>query len=428
MKPRTQFQKMVCQSDKGTAPIAKRVVKWAADELTDHFVYRYPDTLRHTCMECGHQWAISDTEKKYKHLTCPHCGRKLEVKETRNRTLSQSAYFTTLATRKGLQVLRVALVKTEHRKGEPSKTACREICRYYINGKGQCEVIGLKRTMGPYLDCFSYYEGMALRHDNDTYSHLATFPLYPKMDIIPELERNGFTGDLYGLAPLTMFKAILRDSRCETLLKSGHIDHFHHFVTHSADLEVCWHSYKIALRYRYHIDDIGLWCDTIRMLRNTGRDIHNAHYVCPTDLKAFHDKLVRKMEEEAARERRAEEMALAAKREDEFKAMKGKFFGLLFTDGLIDVRVLESVEEHRQEGNHMHHCVFGADYYLNEDSLIFSATIGGKRVETVEFDLKQQRVVQSRGKCNENTEYHDRIVSLVNSNADSIRKRMRKSA
>ena len=73
---------------------------------------------------------------------------------------------------------RVTLVKTEHRKGEPSKTTCREICRYYINGKGQCEVIGLKRTMGPYLDCFSYYAGMELRYDNDTYSHLATFPLY----------------------------------------------------------------------------------------------------------------------------------------------------------------------------------------------------------------------------------------------------------
>jgi hypothetical protein len=29
----------------------------------------------------------------------------------------------------------VAQVKTEHRKGEPSKTTCREICRYYINGK-----------------------------------------------------------------------------------------------------------------------------------------------------------------------------------------------------------------------------------------------------------------------------------------------------
>lgn len=108
---------MVCQSDKGTAPLAKRVIKWAADELTDHYAYHYPNSLRHTCMECGHQWTITDDEKKNKHLTCPHCGRKLEVKETRNRTLSQSAYFTTLTTRKGLQVLRVAQVKTEHRKG-----------------------------------------------------------------------------------------------------------------------------------------------------------------------------------------------------------------------------------------------------------------------------------------------------------------------
>ena len=400
---------MVCQLDKGTAPIAKRAIKWAADELTDHYAYRYPNSLRHTCMECGHQWTISDTEKKYKHLTCPHCGRKLEVKETRNRTLSQSAYFTMLTTRKGLQVLRVAQVKTEHRKGEPSKTNCREICRYYINGKGQCEVIGLKRTMGPYLDCFSYYEGMALRYDNDTYSHLATFPLYPKMDVIPELERNGFTGDLYGLAPLMMFKAILRDNRYETLLKSGRIDHFRHFMMHSTDLEVCWNSYKIAKRNHYHIGNISLWCDTIRMLSKVGKDIRNAHYICPTDLQATHDKLVKKIDEQAERERRAEDMERAAKSEAKF-------------------RVLESVEEHRQEGSHMHHCVFSASYYLNEESLIFSATINGERVETVEFDLKQFRVAQSRGVCNKNTEYHDRIVSLVNSNADAIRQRMRKAA
>ena len=76
----------------------------------------------------------------------------------------------------------------------------------------------------------------------------------------------------------------------------------------------------------------------------------------------------------------------------------------------------------------MHHCVFSASYYLNEESLIFSATINGERVETVEFSLDEFRVVQSRGVCNKNTEYHDRIVSLVNSNADAIRQRMRKAA
>ena len=161
------------------------------------------------------------------------------------------------------------------------------------------------------------------------------------------------------------------------------------------------------------------------MLRKVGKDIRNAHYICPTDLQAAHDKLVKKIDEQAERERRAEDMERAAKSEAKFKAMKGKFFGLLFTDGLINVRVLESVEEHRQEGSHMHHCVFSASYYLNEESLIFSATINGERVETVEFSLDEFRVVQSRGVCNKNTEYHDRIVSLVNSNADIIRQRMK---
>ena len=39
--------------------------------------------------------------------------------------------------------------------------------------------------------------------------------------------------------------------------------------------------------------------------------------------------------------------------------------------------------------------------------------------------LKTFKVVQSRGVCNENTEYHDRIISLVDNNMCLIRKRMR---
>ena len=194
MKPRTQYQKMVCQSDKGTAPIAKRVFKWAAEELTDHFAYHHPNSLRHTCMDCGHQWTISDAEKKNKTLVCPHCGCSLDVKETRDRTLRPSAYFTMLTTRKGCQVLRVALLNTEHRKGEQATSTCREICRYYINGQGKCEVIGLKRTMGPYLDCFSYYAGMELRNDNDTFSHLATFPPLPQDGRHPRTEAQRLHG------------------------------------------------------------------------------------------------------------------------------------------------------------------------------------------------------------------------------------------
>ncbi|MBR1387726.1 MAG: PcfJ domain-containing protein, partial [Alloprevotella sp.] len=45
--------------------------------------------------------------------------------------------------------------------------------------------------------------------------------------------------------------------------------------------------------------NISLWCDTNRMLSKVGKDIRNAHYICPTDLQTAHDKLVKKIDEQA---------------------------------------------------------------------------------------------------------------------------------
>ena len=86
---------------------------------------------------------------------------------------------------------------------------------------------------------------------------------------------------------------------------------------------------------------------------------------------------------------------------------------------------MESVQEHLEEGVSMHHCVFDNAYYLKENSLILSATIEGKRIETIEVNLDTLKVVQSRCVCNKNTEYHEQIVSLVNANRKLIRQRMR---
>lgn len=73
----------------------------------------------------------------------------------------------------------------------------------------------------------------------------------------------------------------------------------------------------------------------------------------------------------------------------------------------------------------MHHCVYTNAYYNDENSLILSARIDGERIETVEVDLQTLKVVQSRGVCNSNTEYHDRIIKLVEDNAEQIRQRMK---
>ena len=86
------------------------------------------------------------------------------------------------------------------------------------------------------------------------------------------------------------------------------------------------------------------------------------------------------------------------------------------------------MQEHLEEGVSMHHCVFSNAYYLKEDSLILSATIEGKRIETIEVSLRTLEVVQSRGVCNKNTEYHEQIVNLVNSNRGLISRRMKATA
>ena len=65
---------------------------------------------------------------------------------------------------------------------------------------------------------------------------------------------------------------------------------------------------------------------------------------------------------------------------------------------------------------------------LRKTPLILSATIEGKRIETIEMSLRTLEVVQSRGVCNKNTEYHEQIINLVNANRGLISRRMKATA
>lgn len=85
--------------------------------------------------------------------------------------------------------------------------------------------------------------------------------------------------------------------------------------------------------------------------------------------------------------------------EKRFHELKAKFFGTSFTDGIIQVPVLESVQEHLEEGEAMHHYVFDSAYYLKENSLILLATIGGRRMETIEINLDRLKVSFKVEKC-----------------------------
>jgi hypothetical protein len=230
-------------------------------------------------------------------------------------------------------------------------------------------------------------------------------------------------GEYHHVAPFDLFRSILSDSRTETLLKVGQTRLLRYFVNHGLDsFNDFWTSIKISIRNGYVVEDAQIWIDYLNLLRFFGKDLHNA--VCPANLIAAHDRYVRKKREWQEQERREQEQQKAKEDEALFKEMKSHFFGIQFTDGIIQVQMLESAEDIRQEGNAMHHCVFANEYHLKRDSLILSACVNGQRMETVEFSLSQMQVVQCRGVCNKATEYHDRIINLVNRNKRQIKKRM----
>ena len=421
MKARNKFEAAVMEQSKHLRPITKQQIKWAFRECITHFAYRLPKG-RTTCMDCGHSWVMN---KPRETCTCPYCRAKLQVQTTRARKHKEQHYFTILTTSGNYQVLRMCLLIVGMEKGCKASSYTIEIGQYWWNAQGRKTIVAVQRVLGRYIDTFSYCSPMAVRNDNEAYRHISYSQIYPKFKATEALRRNGFKNDFHDIAPTVLIPALLSDSRAETLIKAGRTEHLKYFLDNSRAFDACWQSYKVATRNGYDIEDISIWCDYVDMLRRLGKDIHSPKYVCPTDLHREHVRRQHELRRQREREEKEKRHKKAMEDERRFHELKSKFFGIRFTDGTIQVHVLESVQEHLEEGTAMHHCVFSNEYYLKENSLILSATIEGRRIETIEVNLDTLKVVQSRGVCNKNTEYHDQIVSLVNANRKLIRQRMR---
>lgn len=421
MKPRNKFEKAVLAQSKKLRPITPIQINWAFRNCVEHYAHRLPKG-RTTCMDCGHSWVMTEQTE---HCTCPECGASLKVCLTYQRKVRQKQYFTTLTTSGEYQVLRMFLLVVGMEKGVNAKSYALEIGQYWWNEQGRKAVVAIPRTLGCYIDTFSFASPFAIRNDNEAYRHISYSPIYPRYKVLSTLRRNGFNGNFHDIVPTKLIPALLSDSRAETLLKAGQYPMLRHYIRSSFDIERYWASVKICIRNGYTISDGSMWRDTIDLLRHFGKDTNSPKYVCPSDLKAEHDRLMHKRNKEIERKKLEERIRQAKKHEKAYRKLKGIFFGIAFTDGTLQVRVLESVAEFAAEGTELHHCVFSNSYFLEKNSLILSATIDGKRIETIEVSLKTFEVVQCRGVCNENSEYHDRIIALVNKNANLIRQRMK---
>jgi len=372
MKPRTRIQKEVVRLSSGLPELTDKQKAYAFEHCFKHHAYRTKGGTI-TCSECGHRWKGGHTlAETICGCSCPHCGKELEILDTRKRVFRGSAYYEIITTRKGYQVLRYFMVGATYKVGQKAEYSIREVVQWWIAPNGKTEVIARLRAMHTmYYDLWTEWSDMDLRSNKMLKAYnIDAYKTYPAMRIIPELKRNGFKGAFHKLTPYDFFTAILTDSKKETLLKAGQTEMFRYTVISNINLHEYWNSIKICIRNGYHIADASMWCDLVRLLRHFGKDTHCPKYVCPTDLKKTHDRLVRKREEQIERERAEQRREQLVKDEKNYLKSKGKFFGLVFTDNLILVKVIESVAEMQLEGKLMHHCV--GSYHKRTDSLILS--------------------------------------------------------
>lgn len=407
MKPRTKFQQQIVALSKRLSPITQVQKDWGYKHCLDPIARRIKGGMI-ICLECGEEWQSEHRlAETLCGCTCPKCNVKLTVRDTRAYNFKQVKYLCIVTKFKDFQVLRFLYMEHTTHKGKPAHYYSTEVVQRWIAPDGKFATFAMLRPMFGYSDSWQWSSTLELRAEKPLYDILPS-AVYPRMYVTKQVHRNGFKGAFHHLTPFEMLHALITDNKAETLLKTQQYDLLRHFTRRaSAHMEKYWSSIRIAIRNDYFIEDGSMWCDYIDLLRYFGKDINSPKYVCPDNLKIQHDRLVAKREEQRVKERLEQKRQKALQDENRYKEMKSKFFGIAFSDGKIEVRVLESVHEFVEEGTAMRHCVFASEYYLKENSLILSATIDGKRIETAEAALNTIKVLQSRGVCNTNTEYHD---------------------
>ncbi len=419
MKPRTEFERQVVMLNERLKPVGEKPTEWAVKNIIIPPAFRTPTFLT-TCGNCGHKFRRKGKAPQGKRLyaICPHCGRRLEVIDSLKRNYEASTFFSTLERIDNVQVERVFRIWVKFKKNNGFSVTRIEVCRMWFNAKGQVAVTAKRRVPGYYLDSFSWWSDIELRGMNNILMRITDAYVYPHYSVLPELKRNGMKGSVPDCHPISLMKALLRNPKIETLMKAGNKAAVGFFVNKPSLLDKYWSAHKIAMRNGYRIKDYDMWCDLLALLERFSLDTHCVKYICPADLKAEHDRLDKKYKAILQKNRMKDELERAKKKEAEFIENKARFFGIVFADKDIEVSVLDSLEAYQAEGEAMHHCVFSSAYYNRQDSIILSAHDKyGNRIETIEFSLTENKVVQSRGVCNKNTEYHDRIVNLVNANA-----------
>lgn len=423
MKPKTKLEKEVTEISAKLRPITEKQLQWGEDCIPN-FARIYKGQSH--CLECGHSWKPEDSELSMSTigLDCPECGKHLQVKARYSTDCAVSEYFQVWQVVSGFQVIRTIFIKKIYHLSRPACVFTSEVMQHWINETGK--VVWLSKNvhgLSRYYDQWVFGSEMSLKTKvpytgSEARYNITSEFVYPHRSVLPVIKRNGFSGHLYGFSPTYLFPIILSDPHAETLFKARQFS----LIRSITKTKQYWTSVRICLRNGYMVNDATIWFDYLDLLQYFGKDLRNAKYVCPENLKKEHDRLVVKKRAILEREEIENKRKRAHEMNEKFLAMKSQFVGMKFISDQIMIKTLDSVQEYLEEGDRLHHCVFANDYALKKDSLCLSARINEQPVETIEVDLKKMKIVQCRGIHNNKSEYHDKIIKLMSENIPRIAK------
>lgn len=425
MKPQTKLHHEVFGVSKSLTPLTENAKALAIKNV---FSKRYGTTSHKTicCLECSHSWKDANSFQngyRPKTRTCPNCKSNLEIlRPTPHYTVC--GYFSKIETKGNFQIVRLFYIEKKMRKLESPKYSTHEVIQHFVGINGRVTSMAMPVSgMSMYYDNWSKGSELSIMPNNfltTNRGRIESDYILPRPTLLKEVTRNGFNGNYHNFAPQNFFSLILRSQQAETLLKIGKIRFLKYFPSKESQIVKYWNAIKICFKNNYEIKNITTWLDYMRLLEEFGKDLSSTKYVCPTDLNKEHDKLVDK-KRRLNDLLRAEELKRKIKdQEKAYKKAKKQFFGIQFSNGKITIKVLSSVQEFINEGKALRHCIYTNEYFKEENSLILSARIDDKPIETIELSLTEMKILQARGLQNKATKYNKEIKQLVNANLHQI--------
>ena len=419
-----EFDKAVALWRKTDHGVSAGLRKWVTGDVVKY--HAMASKTRTVCMHCGKTFDTGPSDEGDV-VICPHCHCELITQTTRKRKEYNIFYVQELTVSGKHQVIKTYMTEVYSKQGESARVDIRHCYDWYINAEGQ-EVLfstPLSAFFNYRANPWSQGDMRPVKRPNVYMrSDWTISGLYPHKRLQPWARRMGFGRQVDKLDNYNLLKALMVKPYVETLLKAKEDWWCRYFVYHEKE----WPNVRIALRHGYDFKgQHQLWLDYLSSLESLGRDTRNPALICPSDLQAAHDRTTEEINIRDARERAREEernhALLFSPKSKENKSLARRIApvaGWVISDGQISIAPLHDVRDFFNEGSELHHCVYAAGYYSRKDSLILGARVSGKRTETIEVSLRDFSIRQCRGSHNQDSPFHEAILSLARQGIPSL--------